>query len=124
MRGITLDTGALVALERKKPRAHALLRAARTRELVLTIPATVLAEWWRGQKGPSRKLRAGCIVERMDESLAEAVGETLADVRGASLVDAAVMTSAARRGDVVFTSDIEDLERLQRRFPTVRLVRV
>ncbi|MEM1035064.1 MAG: hypothetical protein AAGN82_32290, partial [Myxococcota bacterium] len=67
---------------------------------------------------------AGCIVERMDESLAEAVGETLADVRGASLVDAAVMTSAAKRGDVVFTSDIEDLERLQRRFPTVRLVRV
>jgi hypothetical protein len=33
-----------------------------------------------------------------------------------------VMASAARRGDVVHTSDFEDLERLRAVFPTVRVL--
>jgi hypothetical protein len=33
------------------------------------------------------------------------------------------MASAAQRGDAVFTSDIEDLDRLRRYFPGVRLIR-
>lgn len=35
-----------------------------------------------------------------------------------------VMASAAQRGDVVFTSNLDDLARLQRHFPSVRLLRV
>lgn len=124
MSGVTLDTGALIGLERGKARAHALLRAARARGLRITIPAPVLAEWWRGQRGPVRKVRQGCLIEVFDEALAEAVGETLAEVQGATLVDAVVMTSAARRGDVVFSSDAGDLERLRTRFPNVRVLGV
>jgi hypothetical protein len=41
-----------------------------------------------------------------------------------SVVDAAVMASAALRGDVVFTSDLDDLTLLQARFPSVRIVGV
>jgi len=34
------------------------------------------------------------------------------------------MASAARRGDVVLTSDFDDLERLRQRFPAVRVLGV
>jgi hypothetical protein len=63
-------------------------------------------------------------VEPLSEALAKLAGEALAAVRSASVVDAIVMASAARRGDIVYTSDVEDLERLRRRFPSVRVLRV
>jgi hypothetical protein len=45
-------------------------------------------------------------------------------VRGATLVDAIVMASAARAGAIVYTSDFDDLSRLQAYFPTVRVFSV
>jgi predicted nuclease of predicted toxin-antitoxin system len=45
-------------------------------------------------------------------------------VRGASAVDAIVMASAAARGDVVYTSDFDDLMRLRAHFPAVRGLRL
>jgi hypothetical protein len=42
-------------------------------------------------------------------------------VKHATLVDAIVMASAALRGDVVHTRYIDDLGRLQRHCPDVRL---
>jgi hypothetical protein len=45
-------------------------------------------------------------------------------VRGATSIDAIVMASAAQRGDVVYTSDVEDLGRLSRFFPAVRVLGV
>jgi hypothetical protein len=63
-------------------------------------------------------------VEPLDEGLAKVAGEALAAVQDASAVDAVVMASAARRGDVVYTSDIDDLLRLQSHFPSVRVLGV
>ena len=63
-------------------------------------------------------------VEPLDEGLAKVAGEALAAVRGATAVDAVVMASAARRGDVVYTSDFADLVRLQTHFPSVRVLAV
>ena len=37
-------------------------------------------------------------------------------------LDAIVMASAASRGDIVYTSDFEDLSRLGRCFPSVRVM--
>ena len=57
----------------------------------------------------------------------KSAGEALASLRKAGAVDAGVtidaivMASAARRGDSVFTSDVEDLQRFGRYFPNVRL---
>ena len=51
-------------------------------------------------------------------------GEAMAAVRGATTVDAIVMASAAQRGDAVFTSDVDDLERLRAFFPSVRVFHV
>jgi hypothetical protein len=56
----------------------------------------------------------------MSPSPCRAVGEALGAVKGATLADAMVMASAAlQSGGVVDTSDVSDLGRLQRRFPTV-----
>jgi UDP-N-acetylmuramyl tripeptide synthase len=63
-------------------------------------------------------------VEPLTEPLAKLAGEALAVVRGATLVDAIVMASAAQRGDVVYSSDVDDLQKLQRHFPSVRVVRI
>ena len=47
----------------------------------------------------------------------------LAKLHDANPIDAAVMASAASRGDVVYTSDMDDLTALQTYFPAVRLFR-
>jgi hypothetical protein len=40
------------------------------------------------------------------------------------MADAVVMASAARRGGVVYTSDVDDLERLRSFFPEIRVLGV
>jgi len=48
-------------------------------------------------------------------------GEAVAAIRGATPIDAIVMASASRRGDVVYTSDEADLLRLRGFFPNTRV---
>lgn len=90
----------------------------------ITVPTVVVGEWWRGQRGPIAKILDAVEVEPLSLEIAKAAGAAMARVAGAGLADAIVMASAARRGDLVYTSDIEDLQRLQQPFPSVRLVRV
>jgi len=69
------------------------------------------------------EILAAVIVEDMPQALCRAAGEALGAVRGSSLADAIVMASAALRGGgVVYTSDVDDLGRLHRHFPTVRVL--
>lgn len=124
MSGITFDTGALIALERRRVRARQVMERAMERNLAVTVPADVLAEWWRGRTDVRDAILACVDVEPLSEALAKAAGEALGAVRGSTLVDAVVMASAASRGDVVYASDVEDLERLRRHFPTVRVLAV
>jgi predicted nuclease of predicted toxin-antitoxin system len=88
------------------------------------VPAIAIAEWWRGRSGVRDALLLAVDVEPMTVELAKLAGEALAQVRSATLADAIVMASAARRSDVVLTSDFDDLERLRQRFPAVRVLRV
>jgi len=83
-----------------------------------------VGEWWRGRTDLRDKILASVDVEPLTEPLAKLAGEALAVVRGATLVDAVVMASAASRGDIVYSSDVEDLEKLRARFPGVRVLRV
>jgi predicted nucleic acid-binding protein len=120
---VTVDTGALVALERRDRRAIALFERARALGPV-TVPAAVLSEWWRGQPRGGEILRA-MVVEPLSENVSKSAGLALAKVgRGPSAIDAIVMASAAQRGDLVYTSDIADMERLRAVFREVRLLRV
>ena len=121
----TFDTGMLIALERRKRRATEAFRAIVRRGLLPVVPAVVYAEWWRGSSDIREEILDAVIVEDMPPLLCRAAGEALGAVRGASLADAVVMASAALRGGgVVYTGDLDDLERLQRHFPTVRVLPV
>jgi hypothetical protein len=121
--GLTFDTGALIALERRKQRIAQVVAVARLKNIPITIPAAVLAEWWRGPSNAIRAMLRAATIEPVTESVALSAGEALAVTRGRNAVDAIVMASAATRGDVVYTSDFRDLMALQAVFPAVRVLR-
>ena len=121
----TFDTGMLIGLERRKPRATEVFRAIVRRGLIPIVPAIVFAEWWRGRSDVREEILAMVTVEDMPSPLCRAAGEALGAVPGSSLADAVVMASAALRGGgVVYTGDVDDLKRLQRHFPTVLVLPV
>ncbi|HEX4341214.1 MAG TPA: PIN domain-containing protein [Polyangiaceae bacterium] len=121
----TFDTGMLIALERRKRRATEAFRAIIRRGLLPIVPAIVYVEWWRGRTDIREEILAAVVVEDLQPRLCRAAGEALGAVRGATLADAVVMASASLRGGgVLYTSDLGDLIRLQRHFPTVRLLEV
>jgi predicted nucleic acid-binding protein len=126
MRSLTLDAGALIALERGDKRMRTVALAARTSGAVLVVPSPVLTEWWRGGRSAHRQTLVfeTLFVEPPSAELARIAGEAIAATPGATPIDALVMASAAQRGDVVYTSDFDDLERLRSYFRTVRVLRV
>ncbi len=126
MAGITLDTGALIGLERRERRMTARFATWTEGGAIVTVPSVVVAEWWRGQRGPVARLLDAFTVEPTTRGIAAVAGEALAELRLASehTIDAIVMASAAIRGDVVYTSDYEDLSRLAAYFRSVRVLGV
>lgn len=128
--GVTFDTGALVALERRKERARVIFERLRERNVLITAPLPVIGEWWRGRSDWREKILASVHLEPLTLAMVKSAGEAPAHVAsakgstGPSLVDAIVMASAASRGDVVYTSDVDDLERLRAVFPEVRVLSV
>ena len=121
---IVFDTGALIALERRKQRALRIWATAVSDELEVVVPGAVVAEWWRGRTDLRERILAAINVEPVDERLGRAAGEAIAATPGAAVVDATVMALAARHGATVFTSDIDDLEELRAFFPGVRVLSV
>jgi predicted nucleic acid-binding protein len=122
--GITFDTGALVSIERRRARMLKVLYLTRELKRRVTVPTVVLAEWWRVEGRRRSEILAGVTVERLDERLAKNAGEAMGAVSGASTIDAIVMASAALRGDVVYTSDVDDLMIFHAHFPAVRVLHV
>ena len=120
--GITFDTGALIALERRGQRARKVLERATEQKVRITVPAAVITEWWRSRSDIRERILAGVRVELLSESIAKVAGEALAAIKGATPIDAIVMASAAQRGDVVYTADISDLARLASYFRVVRVL--
>lgn len=88
------------------------------------LPSPVVVVWWRGSSAAREMVLRGVRIEPLDPELARLAGEALAVIPRATAIDAVVMASAARRGDVVYTSDLPDLMRLQTFFPTVRVLSV
>jgi len=126
MAGLTLDSGALIAIERGERSVYAHLKEAHARSLVITVPTVVVGEVWRGGTRAAliARVLSVCIIEPLSDALARSAGEALGKVRGARLADAVVMASAASRGDMVLTSDLTDLLRLRAAFPNARPVRL
>ena len=123
--GVTLDAGALIALDRGDRRMIALLQEALARGAGLRIPAGVVGQAWRDgrrQVALARLLRVSEVeVVPLEESLSRACGE-LCGVAGTSdVIDASVVVTAKERDDVIVTSDPNDLLRLD---PQANLVRI
>ena len=113
----------MIALERRKHRATEAFQAIVRRGFLPVVPAVVYTEWWRGRTDVREEILAAVTVEDMPPLLCRAAGEALGAVKGSSLADAVVKASAALRGGgVVYTGDVDDLTRLSRHFPTVRVL--
>lgn len=125
MAGLTLDSGALIALERGDPTALRWIARALERGVVPRVPAVVVAETWRGGK----QARIAALLHRadvvgLDGPQARRAGELLAAVGGRNAVDAIVAVAAADTGGTLLTSDAEDLEPLMRHLGRGRVERV
>lgn len=119
---IVFDTGALIALERRRQRILEVWRTARFARRPVLVPGAVIAEWWRGRTDLREAILEGVSVVPVDDAVGVAAGEALAEIDEAGAVDAIVMAVAARHGAVVYTSDLADLDRLRTYFPGVRLL--
>lgn len=129
--GVTFDTGGLISVERRKERASKIFDRLRERGVEITVPLPVIGEWWRGRTDWRERILASLRVEPLTLAMVKLAGEALASLpsppttrrgQGPGFVDALVMASAASRGDVVYTGDVEDLERLAPFFPGVRIL--
>ncbi len=123
--GVTLDTGALIALERGDRRMIALLQGLALRGAPIRVPAGVAGQAWRG--GPRQTVLARFLVtpnvsvEPLDFPLARACGELCAASGTADIIDASVVLLAREHHDVIVTSDVDDLRRLD---PSALLERI
>ena len=119
---ITLDTGALIALQARRQRIVNVFAVAREHQVPMFAPSVAIAEWWRKRTSRAEEILAAMRVVHTDTELVKVAGEAVAAVRGAGTIDAIVMASAARRGGVVYTSDVDDLVALRAFFPGVRVL--
>jgi hypothetical protein len=114
--GITLDTGALIALDRGDKHMIALLQQVLAQGCTFRVPSGVLGQAWRnGRVQPTlaRFLRAEEVeIVPLDEQLARSCGELCGATNTSDIIDASVVILARARRDTIVTSDPDDLRRL------------
>jgi predicted nucleic acid-binding protein len=118
---ITFDTGALIALERRKERAMKVYVHARDRGFVVATPNVTAAEWWRGRTDRRDAIWRGLLVEPPSDDVVKLAGVAMAKVRGATAIDAIVAAFAAQRTGIVYTTDVTDFQSLAGFFRGLRV---
>jgi hypothetical protein len=125
MSGLTLDAGALIALDRDDRQVVRLLARTFTIGSRVTIPAGALAQSVRQHQRQARLARLlrqpTTDVIALDQQDAVVVGRMLARAGTSDVIDAHVVLCAQRAQQSVVTSDPDDLARLD---PTLKLVRI
>lgn len=125
MTGLTLDAGALIAIDRNAEDARALITRALAHGWTLTVPAGALAQAWRG--GRQARLAAflevkdGPVIAPLDGRTARAAGELCGRTGTADAVDASVAVCALVRHHHVVTSDPADIARLDPAIPLIAI---
>lgn len=108
-----LDSGALVAVDRRDRRIGAQLKVLQQQGTPIRASAAVVGQVWRDGRGQANLARvlAGVGIEALDKDDGKRIGELLALADSADVVDAhvALMTSPA---DLVLTSDTGDIRKL------------
>lgn len=125
MAGVTLDAGALIAIDRHDRRVLVLLARARETGARVTVPASALAQAIRK---PERQVRLARLIRQpttyvisVDRVDATNIGRLLAATGTADITDAHVVICARRAAQPVVTSDAGDLRRLD---PAIRLISI
>jgi predicted nucleic acid-binding protein len=123
MPGVTLDAGALIALDRHDRRVVVLLARATETGARVTVPASALAEAIRR---PDRQARLSRLIRQpttevidLDRVDATSIGRLLAASGTSDIADAHVVICARRSDQPVVTSDPGDLRKLD---PSLRLI--
>jgi len=124
--GLTLDTGALIQLEKRNRRTIELLKTALDDGIPLRIPAAAVAEFWHGSHGRGVEGLIEVATIAVTRHLAQRAGEALAAIgktrRGPSIVDAIVAAVAHAHGDAVLTTDPDDLRALAAHFRGLKVL--
>jgi predicted nucleic acid-binding protein len=111
-----LDSGALIALERRDRRMVALADEIVRNRVSAYVPAGVVAQVWRGsprQHAIARLLQADAVrIDPLDDELAFRIGARLAATGSSDVVDGHVALLARRTGGKVLTSDPDDIRAL------------
>jgi hypothetical protein len=109
--GFTYGAGALIAADRNERRMWIRHRVALERREIPVVPAGVVAQTWRGgaRQAQLARLLLGCGVEALDEVTARACGVLASTAETPDVIVVSVVEGALRRGDVVVTSDPDDL---------------
>ena len=110
---LVLDAGALLAIDRRARRTGALLRVAQQERItVRTSPAAVARVWRYGvRQAQLARVLAGVVAPPLDFSVGKRLGALLGTSRTCDVVDAHV-ASLSSAGDLVVTSDPDDLRHL------------
>jgi len=121
--GASLDTGALIAIDRGDRRLQALLDEATAVGADLAVPAGVIAQAWRASRRQARLARflalSTVTTVALDEPEAKAAGALCGRAGTSDVVDASIVICARARGHAVLTGDPDDLAALD---PALRLV--
>ena len=123
--GVTLDAGALIALDNGDRKMIALLSEALAQRRTFRVPAGVVGQTWRDgrrQANLARFLRATEVeVVPLDYALGRACGELCGFAGTNDVIDASVVIIARERRDVIVTSDPDDIRRLDQEANLVRI---
>jgi hypothetical protein len=113
MASILLDSGALIAIDRGDRRVGAALAVAARAGVDVVTSSACVAETWREPARQARLTRAlrGVVEQPLDPPAARQCGVLLGRARARDIADAAIAT-LARPGDVVLSSDPDDLRHL------------
>jgi predicted nucleic acid-binding protein len=121
-----LDTGCLIAMERRRARAMRFVDLIARGAARALVPLPVISEWWRSRTDARESILAAVEIVASVE-IAKAAGVALASSKGVAAshtIDAIVMATAALRDGTVVTGDPEDFARLATHFPGVAVLAV
>jgi hypothetical protein len=111
---LVLDAGALLAVERGDRDTIALLKHELVQGRAPVTHGGVIGQVWRGgtrRQANLARLLPALVVEALDDDLGRRAGILLGRARTSDVIDAAIVLLASD-GDLILTSDPDDLRQL------------
>lgn len=110
---LVLDAGGLIGVDRADRQVGVLLLAANREDVSVRTSGAVVAQVWRDGRLQANLARVlgGIDVVPLDDSAGRRVGRLLAATGTSDVVDGHV-ASLVESGDILITSDVDDLARL------------